>query len=245
MDQPQRVATAASPSFGAKFGASGLTRSAHVRRTRAASARLIALAQRPLWTCPKCGRGFVTANLWHSCDVGTVDEFFVNHTHLRPVFDAYVRFVETIRPFTVEVRRISFVTRPRFAVKRHLPKFGVPDGRRTGTRRVAFRPDHPRVLHRGRSRTTLLASMPRLCVLMCDVVLGGTRPMDVAQSPMCHAYGSRCRPLAPSSTSTALRPWYVSVGDIDVGLASFGFDARSGYGLSGENATPWVLPTPG
>jgi hypothetical protein len=83
----------------------------------AVAARLVAVARRPLWICPKCGRGFVTANLWHSCYVGTVDEFFGDHAHLRPLFDAYVRFVETIGPFTVEVvrTRISFVTRARFA----------------------------------------------------------------------------------------------------------------------------------
>ena len=75
------------------------------------------MAQRPLWTCPDCGRRFVTANLWHSCYVGSVDDFFVNHAELRPLFDAYVRFVQTIGPFTVEVvkTRISFVTRARFA----------------------------------------------------------------------------------------------------------------------------------
>ena len=72
---------------------------------------------RPLWTCPTCGRRFVTANLWHSCYVGTVDDFFTDHAGLRPLFDAYVAFVETIGPFTVEVvrTRISFVTRARFA----------------------------------------------------------------------------------------------------------------------------------
>jgi hypothetical protein len=82
-----------------------------------ASVTLVAMAQRPLWTCPKCGRRFVTANLWHSCYVATVDQFFVNHSHLRPLFDGYVRLVETIGPFTVEVvrTRISFVTRVRFA----------------------------------------------------------------------------------------------------------------------------------
>jgi hypothetical protein len=46
-----------------------------------------------------------------------VDDFFAGHAHLRPLFDAYVRFVERIGPFTVEVvkTRISFVTRARFA----------------------------------------------------------------------------------------------------------------------------------
>jgi len=54
-------------------------------------------------THPKCSRRFVTANLWHSCHVGSVDEFFRDHAHLRPLFNAYVRFVEAIGPFDVEV----------------------------------------------------------------------------------------------------------------------------------------------
>ncbi|MGZ5398192.1 MAG: DUF5655 domain-containing protein [Mycobacterium sp.] len=76
------------------------------------------MPQRPLWSCPNCGRQFVTANVWHSCYVGSVEDFFAEHGHLRPLFDAYVAFVETIGPFTAEVvrTRISFVTRTRFAV---------------------------------------------------------------------------------------------------------------------------------
>lgn len=74
-------------------------------------------AERPLWTCPRCGRRFVTANMWHSCHVGTRDEFFAGHEHLLPLFDALVAFVQGIGPFEVEVAktRISFTTRTRFA----------------------------------------------------------------------------------------------------------------------------------
>ena len=25
------------------------------------------MAQRPLWTCPRCGKSYVTRNMWHSC----------------------------------------------------------------------------------------------------------------------------------------------------------------------------------
>ena len=88
------------------------------------------VAERPLWTCPNCGRRFVTANLWHSCYVGTLDDFFADHQHLRPIFDAYVRFVEDIGPFTVEVvrTRISFATRARFAGVVRLRRDGLVAG---------------------------------------------------------------------------------------------------------------------
>jgi hypothetical protein len=83
--------------------------------------------QRPLWTCPSCERQFVIANMWHSCHRGTVDDFFALHSHLRPVFDAFVSFVETIGPFTVEVvkTRISFMTRTRFAGVGRLRRDGL------------------------------------------------------------------------------------------------------------------------
>jgi hypothetical protein len=86
-------------------------------------------AQRPLWTCPECGRRFVTANLWHSGSIGSVDDFFVNQAELRPLFGAYVRFVETIGPVTVEVVKTpSFVTRARFAGVVRLRRDGLVAG---------------------------------------------------------------------------------------------------------------------
>jgi hypothetical protein len=96
----------------------------------AAPARLVVVTLRPLWTCPNCGRDFVTPHLWHSCYVGTVDAFFVDHAHLRPLFEGYVAFVETIGPFTVEVvkTRISFVTRARFAGLVRLRRDGLVAG---------------------------------------------------------------------------------------------------------------------
>ncbi len=75
------------------------------------------MPERPLWTCPACGRRFVTANSWHSCHVGDLDEFFAGHEHLRPLFDAYVALARELGEFDVEVvrTRISFVARVRFA----------------------------------------------------------------------------------------------------------------------------------
>ncbi len=74
--------------------------------------------QRPLWQCPKCGRRFVTANLWHSCVVYTVED------HLSRVpkgigelyrgFEAMVRSIGPIEVAPVKTR-IAFMTRMRFA----------------------------------------------------------------------------------------------------------------------------------
>jgi hypothetical protein len=63
----------------------------------------------------------------HSCYVGTVDAFFAEHTYLRPLFDALVRFVETIGPFEVEVAktRITFMIRTRFAGVDRLRRDGL------------------------------------------------------------------------------------------------------------------------
>ena len=87
-------------------------------------------AKRPLWTCPRCGRRFVTANMWHSCFAGTVDDFLAKHIHLRPLFDALVRFVEEIGPFEIEVAktRISFTGRTRFAGVARLRRDGLVVG---------------------------------------------------------------------------------------------------------------------
>lgn len=75
------------------------------------------MGERPLWTCPDCGRRFVTAGMWHSCYVGTVDAFFAGHPQHRPLFDDLRRFVARVGPFETEVlrTRVSFVTRTRFA----------------------------------------------------------------------------------------------------------------------------------
>lgn len=85
---------------------------------------------RPLWTCPRCRRRFVTANMWHSCYTGNVDDFFATHAHLQPLFDALVRFVEKIGPFDVEVAktRISFTGRTRFAGVARLRRDGLVVG---------------------------------------------------------------------------------------------------------------------
>lgn len=75
---------------------------------------------KPLWTCPNCGKKFVTKNLWHSCSNYTIDDFFKRRSpHLRELFDKYARFVEKTCGkriiINVDKTRISFQARTRFA----------------------------------------------------------------------------------------------------------------------------------
>jgi len=86
------------------------------------------LTERPLWTCPKCGHRFITANLWHSCTKITLDERFARSTpEARAAFDRFVELVERCGPVTViaQKTRIVLMVRVRFAgaiVLRHRVK---------------------------------------------------------------------------------------------------------------------------
>ena len=47
--------------------------------------------QRPLWRCPKCGKYYVTRNMWHACSRHTVEEHFARRdSRLRFLFDGFV-----------------------------------------------------------------------------------------------------------------------------------------------------------
>lgn len=77
--------------------------------------------QRPLWTCPRCGNRFVTANMWHSClragvDASLDDHFKGKAPHIRGLFEAWLACVEEAGPVTVipQKTRICFQARVRF-----------------------------------------------------------------------------------------------------------------------------------
>jgi hypothetical protein len=75
-------------------------------------------AKPPLWTCPKCGHRFVTANVWHSCTRYTLDEAFARSTsEARAAFERFVTLVERCGPVTViaQKTRIVLMARVRFA----------------------------------------------------------------------------------------------------------------------------------
>ena len=46
------------------------------------------MAQRPLWTCPRCGKSYVTRNMWHSCVVVPLESHFVGRPRARELYDA-------------------------------------------------------------------------------------------------------------------------------------------------------------
>jgi hypothetical protein len=72
---------------------------------------------RPLWTCPRCGYRFVTANLWHSCSRFTLDDAFARSTpEARAAFERFVALIERCGPVIViaQKTRIVVMDRVRF-----------------------------------------------------------------------------------------------------------------------------------
>ena len=73
-------------------------------------------AKRPLWTCPDCGKQYVTRNMWHSCVVVPLESHFVDRPRAWQLFEAYRTALEAQGPITVSVSRtrIEIMTRARF-----------------------------------------------------------------------------------------------------------------------------------
>jgi ribosomal protein S27AE len=72
----------------------------------------------PLWTCPRCGHPFVTANTWHSCTTVSLNERFAGRDPaLRAAFDRYAELISRCGPVTViaQKTRIVIMGRVRFA----------------------------------------------------------------------------------------------------------------------------------
>jgi hypothetical protein len=73
---------------------------------------------RPLWTCPRCGKDFVNRNQWHSCRRYTVEQCFAGKPpSIRALFDRLRARVEAFGPVQlVPYRdRVAFMVRVRFA----------------------------------------------------------------------------------------------------------------------------------
>jgi hypothetical protein len=71
-----------------------------------------------LWTCPRCGHRFVTANIWHSCTTIELDDLFTKSAPaVREAFDRFVELVGRCGPITViaQKTRIVIMGRVRFA----------------------------------------------------------------------------------------------------------------------------------
>lgn len=73
---------------------------------------------KPLWSCPKCGHQFVTANIWHSCGRYELEPHFNGRSPIvQEIFDDLVAAGEACGPVTVypQKSRIVFMVRVRFA----------------------------------------------------------------------------------------------------------------------------------
>ena len=86
---------------------------------------MTARSQRPLWSCPACGRAFANANQSHACGRHDLESHFAGKPPLvRDLYQAFLAMLEEIGPVTVlpEKTRIAFQTRMSFAqltVRRH------------------------------------------------------------------------------------------------------------------------------
>lgn len=73
----------------------------------------------PLWTCARCGRRFLAANVWHACSQRELDEHFADKpANIRGLYEAWLAFVENNGgPITVlpQKTRIGFMAHRRFA----------------------------------------------------------------------------------------------------------------------------------
>lgn len=89
-----------------------------------------------LWTCPRCGHRFVSANLAHSCSRFTLDEAFArSRPNVRATFDHFVELIERCGPVVViaQKTRIAIMVKVRFAgatVLRDRLRIGFALGRR-------------------------------------------------------------------------------------------------------------------
>lgn len=72
---------------------------------------------KPLWTCPRCGHHFVTANLWHSCGRYELGPHLAGRDpSVRRTSDRLVELAQACGPVTVypQKTRIVFMVRVRF-----------------------------------------------------------------------------------------------------------------------------------
>lgn len=97
---------------------------------------------RPLWRCPKCGKYYVTRNMWHACARHSVAEHFRGKDpKLKLLFDGLVGLLKRCGPVRVVPGKtgIAFQVRMRFAgvfVRRNWLEAGFILPRRL---------DHPRI----------------------------------------------------------------------------------------------------
>jgi hypothetical protein len=95
----------------------------------------------PLWTCPRCGRGFANRNQTHTCGLGSLDAHLAGRDpELVAIFWRLVQLAERNGPVTVlpEKTRVAFQVRMSFAAV--TPRRRWVDGHVVLARRL----EHPR-----------------------------------------------------------------------------------------------------
>lgn len=99
---------------------------------------------RPLWQCPKCGKRFVTRNMWHGCDPYTVEQFLEGKgSRARALFHHFTEMMESIGPYVMSPNRttgIAFMVRVRFGGVRTLSDRGM-----TIAFALPYEVHHPRI----------------------------------------------------------------------------------------------------
>jgi Domain of unknown function (DUF5655) len=75
-------------------------------------------SDRPLWTCPACGRAFANPNQSHACGRHQLAPHFEGRSEkVRAIYDAFLAMLREFGPVTVlpEKTRIAFQVRMSFA----------------------------------------------------------------------------------------------------------------------------------
>ncbi|HEY7589167.1 MAG TPA: DUF5655 domain-containing protein [Thermoplasmata archaeon] len=101
----------------------------HPKPSRAASQLPPRSATKPpLWTCPRCGKKFVTRNIYHSCGPYTVADFLRGKGPKgRALFRRFESLLRACGPVTVAPNKtgIAFMVRVRFAGVRRVSDRGM------------------------------------------------------------------------------------------------------------------------
>lgn len=128
-----------------------------------------------LWTCPRCGHRFVTANIWHSCSRHTLEELFERALpNVRAAFERWAELAGRCGPIVVipQKTRIVFMGQVRFAgaqVRRDrlLATFALT--RRVDDSRFRHESYGPRwIAHRFEVRDVSELDDPMLAELLCE-----------------------------------------------------------------------------
>lgn len=90
--------------------------------------RELSPAEKPLWTCPKCGERFVSVRLWHSCGRHSYDALFArSEPHVRRIFERLAEIARSCGPVRIYPQKTRIVMQARIRnVSRHYIAAYVP-----------------------------------------------------------------------------------------------------------------------